>query len=454
MDQRYLLPIASMALVVSGCSDGGIQGGVAAIDADASEDVRAPRPDVPEPPDQPPDATSAPDGDAMVDVHDVVAFDGDAARDAAPEPADTREAGPPACPDVQPVPVPPELGVDPFYAKYIDAGGVPVVSSTAVPDSALQAAYYTIANMLRDRPCTRRALAESGVRVGILAATEVTTEMPEYADLNDAFPAIDWDERGRGFGATLVRPLSSGAEENLLQYTADEYAGESIFIHEFAHTIFDFGVLAQESGPAIQAELQAAFAAAQAAGLWADTYAATNVAEYFAEGAQSWFDANREADPPNGIHNHVNTREELLAHDSALAAVLKQVFSDVSWAPWCDPTGAGPTWEDPTPADPLAAECALRYHWPALSPCDSLPPASPDSGAPAELVVVNRTYGPAVSSAWLDTSGEPVGAGVAAPRGLWQGATFDGYSWRLLGPDGACLGGAVALPGRTHVVVE
>ena len=45
--------------------------------------------------------------------------------------------------------------------------------------------------------------------------------------------------------------------------------------------------------------------------LWANTYAATNEQEYWAEGVQSYFDTNIEAIPSNGIHNHVNTRAEL-----------------------------------------------------------------------------------------------------------------------------------------------
>jgi len=46
---------------------------------------------------------------------------------------------------------------------------------------------------------------------------------------------------------------------------------------------------------------------------------------------QSWFDANLEADPPNGIHNHVNTREELEAYDPDLAKLIAEVFGHIEW---------------------------------------------------------------------------------------------------------------------------
>ena len=62
-----------------------------------------------------------------------------------------------------------------------------------------------------------------------------------------------------------------------------------------------------------------------AAGLWKTKYAATNHAEYWAEGVQSWFDNNRQ---PDHDHNHVDTRDELKEYDPALAALCKEVFGD------------------------------------------------------------------------------------------------------------------------------
>src|SRR5262249_11319661 len=40
---------------------------------------------------------------------------------------------------------------------------------------------------------------------------------------------------------------------------------------------------------------------ARAAGLWANTYSMANAEEHWAEGIQSYFDANKMVDPPNGI---------------------------------------------------------------------------------------------------------------------------------------------------------
>lgn len=75
-----------------------------------------------------------------------------------------------------------------------------------------------------------------------------------------------------------------------------------------------------------------------AKGLWAKTYAAKNAGEYWAEGLQSWFDANLQADPPNGIHDHVNTRAELEAYDPALARLIAETFAHVEWRRKRQPT--------------------------------------------------------------------------------------------------------------------
>ena len=49
--------------------------------------------------------------------------------------------------------------------------------------------------------------------------------------------------------------------------------------------------------------------------------------EYFAEGVQSWFNVNAQANPPNTVHNQVNTRAELKAYDPTLHALLEQYFA-------------------------------------------------------------------------------------------------------------------------------
>ena len=52
---------------------------------------------------------------------------------------------------MRPVTVPDELDIDPFYKKYVDADGIPVVSSENVADEALMRARSVILQMLSKR---------------------------------------------------------------------------------------------------------------------------------------------------------------------------------------------------------------------------------------------------------------------------------------------------------------
>jgi hypothetical protein len=148
-------------------------------------------------------------------------------------------------------------------------------------------------------------------------------------NLNAAFPKTDWNKRCRGVGATLVRPACSATEENLLQLDEDRYRGESILIHEFGHTMLVMGLDGIE--PKFRADVNAAYKDAMSKGLFKNTYAATNVDEYWAEGVQDWFDANLKAKPANGIHNEIGTRADLKKYDPALAALLENVYGNDEW---------------------------------------------------------------------------------------------------------------------------
>ena len=115
-------------------------------------------------------------------------------------------------PTATPLPPPPDsLGLDPFYKKYLDADKLPIVSSGEVPNAALFRARDIIDEMLVNRPDLRATIAEMGVRVAIMAESEVTTDIPEHSDLYEAFPSTDWNARARGLSATRVRPATSAA---------------------------------------------------------------------------------------------------------------------------------------------------------------------------------------------------------------------------------------------------
>src|SRR6185437_5631814 len=78
---------------------------------------------------------------------------------------------------------PPEsLHLDPFYKKYTDALGIAIVSSEKVPDAALLVARDIVIHMLAKRPDLRNEMVRKRMRVGVMAQSESTTDIPEQRD--------------------------------------------------------------------------------------------------------------------------------------------------------------------------------------------------------------------------------------------------------------------------------
>lgn len=216
-----------------------------------------------------------------------------------------------------------EFKLSPFYQKYTEVGGLPVVGSTNVSDFALREAAWIVGQMLTKRADILKAMAANHTRLAVMACTEYTTDIPEHRRLK---PRVFWDRRARGLGAEPGAPAVSCGEENLLCFPRDPYAAENICIHEFAHAIHDMGL--SRIDPTFDQRLRAAYHSATNQGLWKNTYAAVDHHEYWAEGVQSWFDNNREND---ALHNHVNTRAKLNEYDTGLAALCQEVFGDIPW---------------------------------------------------------------------------------------------------------------------------
>lgn len=229
-------------------------------------------------------------------------------------------------------PPPQALGLAGFYEKYVDARGMPIVSSLSVSDTALAEACNITVHLL-ERSDVRGAMVESGMRVAVLGRQEVITDLPEYSDLYSAAPGTDWDGEIRSYGASRERAVSFAAEENLLCLPGDLFSGEALLVHALAHGLRRLGILRLE--PGWDARLRAAYEGAISSGLWTATYAASDHEQYWAEGVQDWYDANQEAVPTNGVHNYVNTRAELTAYDPALAELIAEYFPDDSWRPTC-----------------------------------------------------------------------------------------------------------------------
>jgi hypothetical protein len=359
------------------------------------------------------------------------------------------------------------LGLAPFYTKHVDVAGFSVVASEKVPDAALLEAAWLIRHELEGRDDILRALAANKVRFVVMAQDEFTTNIPEHSTMK---PAKYWDKRARGLGASRERPAVSCGVENLLCYPGDPYAPENILIHEFAHAIHQMGLSTVDK--TFDARLQETYEAAMKDGLWENTYAASNKSEYWAEGAQSWFDTNREND---NQHNGINTRAELKKYDPRLAALLTEVFGD---RPWRYQRPQERTAEDRVHLAGWDFEKSPRFAWPKelvdwnantlrramvstedyvdvpLTPLPSEGAASSTKGGVASVLHFFNQRKTQVRLRWIDTAGKPHAYGLIAPTGDFMQHTFAGHTWVITDENDRPIGQCIAIDKPGKVVIQ
>jgi alpha-glucosidase len=260
-----------------------------------------------------------------------------------------------------------EYRLDPFYTKYLKINGILVIGSKRVSDYAFLEAAYTMDHQFEYSPQWVRDMFEKlKIHLAILASIEFTMDLPENnrGGRNSALAdAYFQDMRSRGLGGM---PWCSCAEENLLNLQGDRYGGpqglqgqgENITIHEFSHTTASaIGVTqgaqagaggpgrGRQSGPfwdALRKALKDSNSPGDANtppgrnyvwnkehgrnGQMGNVYGSTNEQEYWAEGAQAWFD---NANPNNS--GGLSVRDDVKKKDPELAALLTEIYGDGEW---------------------------------------------------------------------------------------------------------------------------
>jgi hypothetical protein len=210
--------------------------------------------------------------------------------------------------------------------------GTNIIAGAAVAPEALSRASEIMSEMLAGRPDITAALNDRAHYVIVVEESVCVLDLPEYVVWKSLFTC----DRIRGFGGTLTLPVSSVGEENLLCLPNDPFHDQSVFVHEFGHTVMNVGLPFTEDGSSMLIELRAAYSLAMSTGLWANIYSTTNWEEYWAVGTAAWFDAQYTVDSPlgDGVYNDVGTREALIAYDPVLAELLGRVYS-VDWRYSC-----------------------------------------------------------------------------------------------------------------------
>lgn len=230
----------------------------------------------------------------------------------------------------------PPDGFPSFYKKYLNANGIPILASENVRNQALIRARHTVINMLSFRPDILAQLKINRLRVGIVADEEVTSDLPEYSDVENK---KEFNSRARGYGGSIEEPFVSVAEENLMRdgkqnppVRKDEWASMDVFVHEFAHGMYFNGL--NYTDKEFEKNLKKIYENSLKKGLWQNTYAASNIKEFFAECVGAWFDVKTEGKKGgDGTNNSINTREELKQYDPEMYQFLLRIFPNNKWRP-------------------------------------------------------------------------------------------------------------------------
>jgi hypothetical protein len=224
----------------------------------------------------------------------------------------------------KPTAPPADLGLDPFYTKYLDGNGTPIVSSDKVSDEALGRACRITGNFVSSRQDVRDALAAQHHHVAVLAQGEKATDIPEYVDLYQAFPGTDWNAF-RAISATPERPVTSSDEANLLCLSDDIYFDTSALVSRLAYSVRLLALV--EIDAQFRTQTRAAYDAAMSQNLWANTGATKNSEDYWAVGCTAWLGTNPRLP--------VNSPKTVSTYDPLLAAVLEKYLPTNDWRSSC-----------------------------------------------------------------------------------------------------------------------
>lgn len=308
---------------------------------------------------------------------------------------------------------PPDMG---FFTKCLDYKGIPIKAPPVVADAALIEAYRRLDLLLRNNPSALANLCSQGAELHVIGKQQQTSDLPEHhAAKGKPFDGpLTIDERTRGVGGVYA----SCGEENLLGLNKDRYFGRDICVHEFSHTLMEYGL-----DRAIQAAIASQYHASVAKGLWPKAYAASNEKEFFAE-LTMWYFGTR------GDYGKISPepkpgRDWFRAYDPDAFRLLDDIYS-----------GRRPS---------KVVRLALLAQ---QSPSEEVHLRSLNSDTATTLQFVNKTAAP-VKLYWLDYEGRRKPYGVIPPFGRQSQSTYVGHPFLLTDPfeHGLAIFTPVAEPG-------
>ena len=212
---------------------------------------------------------------------------------------------------------PAHLNADPYYQKYVDAGGIPILAPESVSDEELRRTQATLFGMVADRPDLLDLLASQNTRILIYDRDKGgLAQLPEFADYSGSNVSGLFGETSYG-GAVAAPAMTT-------------YHCNEILIHEIAHAL-DYAIRIQDweanREPGFKQARNQTYLSAMNAGLWAGRYESTVSQEYWAEMVVHWLrpDLFR---TQFGLH-------DLSEYDSKAARLIEQYLGNPTLPDFC-----------------------------------------------------------------------------------------------------------------------
>lgn len=214
---------------------------------------------------------------------------------------------------------------EPFYTqeRTLDCG-VKVLGSAKVREAAMDKAKEMLEVLLANQTVANR-MGDAGCMMGLYGEGEIGYDIPEHRfDFDVEYLYVE------GFGGTQ---LASICDANVLRLNTGSYQtgypNESILTHEFAHTVYNYGLSETQKQEWINI-----YNTSTGSGKWANSYAGSNKDEYFATLSAIWFNAMDDTDGEwDGVRGPINTRAELKVYDRAAYDFLANIYVSDQYLP-------------------------------------------------------------------------------------------------------------------------
>lgn len=234
----------------------------------------------------------------------------------------------------------------PFYQKLRALEcGVKIFGAETVSETAMDKAKEMLEVILSNQALAER-MGSQECMLGIYGDGNIAYDIPEHR--------YTYDENYlyvEGFGGTQ---LASIRDANVLrQKTGDAatgYPDESILVHEFGHTVKNFGLTEQQ-----QAEWTKIYQKSIGAGKWKNTYAGKDEDEYFATLSAMWFNVMDDTydGETDGTRGPINTRTELKVYDRDAYDFLANIYPNDRYLPQ--------PWENGTVPNNSQYACSVTF---------------------------------------------------------------------------------------------